>query len=246
MFTVNALGESSFDESDIFSSRAKKQGAPSSVYDYAATRVSLANLKNDVFSTLSNLAQTPGSFVHDGSVFKQEIDTIKHALEEAYVRTDLVENGFDNFSAGLDGVYGTPGQSLVAKYNIHIASRSGGVASVQSAGRGDAQVNDDVLIVAPFTSGGRNFIIGESLTLTSEGTISENGTDYTLEVGKFKKQIPKTSNNVYEEGTHLIIRATPLLGHAFLKWEQGGQTDDLITVIPTDNFYTEATFTKDD
>jgi len=246
MFTVNALGESSFDESDIFSSRAKKQGAPSSVYDYAATRVSLANLKNEVFSTLSNLAQSPGSFVHDGSVFKQEIDTIKHALEEAYVRTDLVENGFDNFSAGLDGVYGTPSQSLVAKYNIHIASRSGGVASVQSAGRGDAQVNDDVLIVAPFTSGGRNFIIGESLTLTSERKATENGVEYELEADKFKKKIPTTSDNVYEEGTHLIIKATPLSGHKFLKWEQGGETDDVITVIPTDNFYTEATFTKDD
>lgn len=246
MFQVNALGESSFEESDIFSARAKKQGAPSSVYDYAATRVSLANLKNDVFSVLVNLAQTPGSFVHDGSVFKQEIDTIKHAIEEAYVRTDLVENGFDNFSAGLDGVYGTPSQSLVAKYNIHIASRSGGVASVQFAGRGDAQVNDDVLIIAPFTSAGRNFIIGESLTLTSGGTITENGVEYTLEVDKFKKQIPTTADSVYESGTTLIIKATPLQGHSFLKWEQGGETDDMITVIPTDNFYMEASFIKND
>ncbi|MDB0030550.1 hypothetical protein N9E34_03720 [Opitutales bacterium] len=246
MFTVNALGESSFDESDIFSSRAKKQGAPSSVYDYAATRVSLANLKNEVFSTLSNLAQSPGSFIHDGSVFKQEIDTIKHALEEAYVRTDLVENGFDNFASGLDGVYGSPSQSLTTKYNVHIASRSGGVASVQFAGNGEAQIGEDVLITSPFTSAGRNFILGEVITLTSESSVTENGVEYALEVGKFKKEIPKTANNVYEHGTSLVIKATPLLGHTFLKWEQGGETEDLITVTPTDNFYTEATFIKDD
>ena len=69
MFQVNSLGEASFEKADIFTARSNKSGATSSVFDYAATRVSLGNLKTEVFSILSNFAQTPGSFSHDGKVY---------------------------------------------------------------------------------------------------------------------------------------------------------------------------------
>lgn len=246
MFTVNELNEASFSEVDIFASRKKKQGIPAHVFDFAATRVSLANLANELFSTLSNLAQEPGSFVHDGSVFSQEVDTLKHAIEATYARTDLVENGYENFASGLDGVYGSTLESLKTTYNVHVASRIGGLASIEVVSNGEAQTGEDVVIVSSFTSAGRNFLIGEVLTLTSESTIEENGVEYTLEENKFKKQILKTSDSAYEHGTSLVIKATPLVGYSFLKWEQGGVEDEKIVITPTDNFYIEATFIKDD
>ena len=238
MFQVNSLGEASFDEADIFTARSNKSGAPSSVFDYAATRVSLGNLKTEVFSILNNFAQTPGSFSHDGKVYDSGVDTLKHAIEEAYVRTDLVENGYDNFVSGLNF-----NESQVS-YNVHVASRTGGLASIESAGKGDAVTGEDVLIIEPFTVSGRNFILGETFTLSGASTINENGTDYTLESGKFKKKISVSASGEYEHGTTLVIKSTPLSGYGFLKWEQGGETDSIIAVSPTDNFYIEATFQK--
>ena len=56
MFQVNALGEASFEEVDIFASRSNKIGLPqSSVNIFAATRVSLGNVRTELSTELALL-----------------------------------------------------------------------------------------------------------------------------------------------------------------------------------------------
>jgi hypothetical protein len=57
MFQVNSLGEASFEEVDIFSAHSNRVGLPqSSVNIFAATRVSLGNVRTELSAEIAQLS----------------------------------------------------------------------------------------------------------------------------------------------------------------------------------------------
>lgn len=62
MFQVNSLGEASFEEVDIFSAHSNRVGLPqSSVNIFAATRVSLGNVRTELSAEIAQLRTSSGN-----------------------------------------------------------------------------------------------------------------------------------------------------------------------------------------
>lgn len=222
---INELSEATFDADDI-SSYLK--------------RSSLADiLSNPEFVTEAKLRDFPsksGSFNHDGTVFDLTVDSIKHALEYTHNRTAIVHNGFENFERGLN--YEAP------IFFAHIASREGGLASVECIiDQGSVGIGERFGVIETFNIAGNQFNRGSEYTASALDKVSINGADYDLPIGKFGKSIPKNQTSEYPGGSILIIEAKPLSGYKFLKWEGEDTSEDIILNLELgNNLYLEATF----
>ena len=109
---VNELGEATFSDEDV------------KAYLNRSTLAAVASASFVTQSQLDAFTSKEGGFVHDGSVFSNEVDSIKHALEYTFARTAIVHNGFENFQRGLNEE--TP------IFFAHVASRGNGFAVIKT------------------------------------------------------------------------------------------------------------------
>jgi hypothetical protein len=224
---INELSEADFDAGDI---------------DSYLKRSSLADIISAGFVTDATLMAFPeksGSFVHDGTVFDIEVDSLKHALEYTHSRTAIVHNGFENFVAGLNE--DTP------IFFAHIASRSGGLASIECViQQGSVGIGESFGVLETFTIAENEFNRGSEYIASALDKVSIGGVEYDLPMGKFGKSVPKNQTSEYPGGSILIIEAKPLSGYQFLKWE-GEDTSEypMLNLELDNNLYIEATFTDE-
>jgi hypothetical protein len=223
---VNDFGEAEFAESDVI--------------DFLKTRSSLMDLVSSQFVTRSEMqgfVSSPGSFVHDGSVFRQDVDSLKHAIEYTYTRTGSSHNGYENFLKGLE-------DTGPARFFANVASRTGGVASITRAIENvDVVSGETVGIIESFTQLQHSFVKGEEYPATGNNQVTISEVDYILPSNKIGKSIGISSDKEYPNGTILIITATPLAGWQLKKWEgEYSSSVPVITVTLRNNFYIEAVF----
>ena len=226
---INELSEATFQAEDI-NSYLKR----SSLSDVMGSGEFVT--KQVLEAMIMDFPSNSGSFKHDGTVFNLEVDSIKHALEYTHSRTAIVNNGFENFERGLNEE--TP------IYFAHIASRSGGLASVESIIEvGSVGIGENFGVLETFSLGGNTFHRGSTYTASAINKVSIGGIEYDLPVGKFGKSIPKNETSEYPGGSILIIEAKPLSGYEFLKWEgEDSSEDSMINLELEHNLYLEATF----
>jgi hypothetical protein len=224
--TVNDFREAEFEEGDVIDFLKSRKGASDLVSSEFVTR-----------SEMQGFVSSPGSFVHDGSVFKQDIDSLKHAIEYTYTRTGSSHNGYENFLKGLEGLG-------PAKFFANVASRTGGLASVTRAIENvDVVSGENIGIIESFTQLEHDFVKGEEYPATGNNQVTISEVDYVLPSSKIGKSIGISSDKEYPDGTILIITATPLAGWQLKKWEgEYSSGVPVITVTLRNNFYIEAVF----
>lgn len=224
--TVNDFNEVDFAESDIV--------------DFLKSRKSITDLVSSEFVTrneMQGFVSSPGSFVHDGSVFRQSVDSIKHALEYTFTRTGSAHNGYENFLRGLE-------DTGPANFFVNVSSRTGGLASVTRAIEDvDVVSGENIGIIESFTQLQHNFVKGEEYPATGNNQVTISEVDYVLPSDKIGKSLGINSDSEYPDGTVLIITATPLAGWQLKEW-QGEYSSGypVITVTLRNNFYIEAIF----
>ena len=186
---------------------------------------------------LEGFTSREGGFIHDGSVFSSEVDTIKHALEYTHARTSIVHNGFENFERGLNEE--TP------IFFAHVASRGSGFAVIKTIiESGSVGLGDKFAPLEDFILGGTTFLRGSEYAASGTNKVSINDVEFDLPVGKFGKSLAKNSTYEYPGGSTLIIEATPQAGNGFVEWKgENASTQPMLNLILETNLYIEAVFT---
>jgi|TARA_Y100000289_G_scaffold66081_1_gene81386 hypothetical protein len=221
---VNELGEATFSDEDV------------KAYLNRSTLAAVAGASFVTKNELETFTSREGGFVHDGSVFSSEIDSIKHALEYTHTRTSIVHNGFENFQRGLNEE--TP------IFFAHVASRGGGLAVIKTIiESGSVGIGEKFAPYEDFTLGGNAFLRGSEYSASGTNKVSINDQEYDLPVGKFGKSLTKNSTFEYPGGSTLIIEAQPQTGYEFIKWKgEDTSTERTLNLVLEHNLYIEATF----
>lgn len=230
-FEVNELQEATFDESDILQVLRDKPNVTDLLTEGLVTK-----------TQLEEFIASPNSFVHDGAVFRQDVDSVKHALEYTHARTAIVHNGYENFYAGI---FDTPQE----QYFAFIAGRKGGLAYIELACEpidpitGKVEIGSDIGILETFTEGGVEFVRGQSYPATGDNQVTISQNDIVLPTAKIGKAIEVTPTREFPINTILVLRAAALFGYRFVKWEgEYPSTESQHVVTLTHNLYAEATF----
>lgn len=221
---VNELSEVLFTEEDV------------SAYLSRSTFASVVAINYVTKKELENFTSREGSFIHDGSVYSENVNSIKHALEYTHSRTAIVHNGFENFEKGL--IEETP------LFFANIASRGNGFATIKTIiESGSVGLGDKFAPYEDFIVSGNTFLRGSEYSASGLDKVSINNVEYDLPVGKFGRSVPKNTTYEYPGGSTLIIEATPQPGYGFVEWKgEDASTDPIINLVLEHNLYIEAIF----